>query len=94
VAGRVSYPHGRAPAARVSCGSGQQHPFRAPQRVQRIALEIVSSGVSKSSRCRRANLSGSTMMLCRQSSQCSQARLPSLTSIARWARFQASSLGT
>jgi hypothetical protein len=28
------------------CGSGQQHPFRAPQRVQRIAFEIVSSGVS------------------------------------------------
>ena len=32
--------------ARVSCGSGQQHPLRAPQRVQRIAFEIVSSGVS------------------------------------------------
>jgi hypothetical protein len=28
----------------VLCGSGQQHPFRAPQRVQRIAFEIVSSG--------------------------------------------------
>jgi hypothetical protein len=29
----------------VLCGSGQQHPLRAPQRVQRIAFEIVSSGV-------------------------------------------------
>jgi hypothetical protein len=27
-------------------GSGQQQPFRAPQREQRIAFEIVSSGVS------------------------------------------------
>ena len=27
------------------CGSGQQHPRLAPQRVQRIAFEIVSSGV-------------------------------------------------
>ena len=40
----------RAPAASrgsfqlpplVLCGSGQQHPLRAPQRVQRIAFEIV-----------------------------------------------------
>jgi hypothetical protein len=29
----------------LSCGSGQQHPLRAPQRVQRIAFEIVSSGL-------------------------------------------------
>ena len=36
-------------ARRVSCGSGQQPPFRAPQRVHRIRLEIVSSGVSMSS---------------------------------------------
>jgi hypothetical protein len=34
---------------RLLCGSGQQHPFRAPQRLQRIAFEIVSSGVSMSS---------------------------------------------
>ena len=33
------------PDTRVSCGSGQQHPFRAPQRVHRIAFEMVSSGV-------------------------------------------------
>ena len=32
--------------ARVLCGSGQQYPFRAPRRVQRIAFAIVSSGVS------------------------------------------------
>ena len=31
---------------RVSCGSGQQHPLRAPHRVQRIAFDIVSSDVS------------------------------------------------
>ena len=35
--------------ARVLCGSGQQYPLCAPQRVQRIAFEIVSSGVSMSS---------------------------------------------
>jgi len=33
----------------VLCGSGQQHPLRAPQRVQRIAFEIVRSGVCISS---------------------------------------------
>ena len=55
---------------RVLCGSGQQHPFRAPQRVQRIAFEIVSSGVSMSSRCRWASSCGSIKMLCRQ--PCSQ----------------------
>ena len=41
----------------------------------------------------RASSCGSIMMPCIQSSQCSQARLPSLTSMAGWARFQASSLG-
>jgi hypothetical protein len=51
---------------RALCGSGQQHPFRAPQRVQRIAFEIVSSGVSMSSRCCRASSCGSIMTLCRQ----------------------------
>jgi hypothetical protein len=34
---------------RALCGSGQQHPFLAPQRVQRIAFEIVSGGVRMSS---------------------------------------------
>ena len=29
----------------MSCGFGQQHTFRAPQRVHRIAFEMVSSGV-------------------------------------------------
>jgi hypothetical protein len=77
----------------VLCGSGQQHPFRAPQRVHRIAFEIVSSGVSMSSRWRWASSSGSIMMLCRQPSQYSQARLPNLANIARWACFQASSFG-
>ena len=38
--------------SRILCGSGQQHPLRAPRRVQRIAFEIVSSGVCMSSRCR------------------------------------------
>jgi hypothetical protein len=66
----------------VLCGSGQQHPFLAPQRVQRMALEIVSSGVSMLSRCRWASSCGSIMRLCRQPSQCSQ-RLPSFTSIAK-----------
>ena len=47
------------------CGSGQQYPFRAPQRVQRIAFEIVSSGVSISSRCCRARSWGSIMVLWR-----------------------------
>jgi hypothetical protein len=65
---------GEVPA--VLCGSGQQHPFRAPQRVHRIAFEIVSSGVSISSRCRWASSCGSIMTLCRQPSQCSQARFP------------------
>jgi hypothetical protein len=37
-------------AAGASCGSGQQHPFRAPQRVQSIAFEIVSSGVGDHTR--------------------------------------------
>jgi len=32
--------------ARVLCGSGQQRLFRAPQRVERMAFEIVSSGAS------------------------------------------------
>jgi hypothetical protein len=72
----------RAFSFRVLCGSGQQHSFRAPQSVQRIAFEIASSGVSMSSRCRRASSWGSITMLCRQPSQCSQARLPSLASIA------------
>ncbi len=40
------------------CGSGQQHPFRAPERVQRIAIEIVSSW------CWRARSRSSIMMLC------------------------------
>ena len=44
---------------RVLCGSGQQHPLRAPHRVQRIAFEIVSSGVCMSSRCRCASSCGS-----------------------------------
>jgi hypothetical protein len=72
---------------------GQQHPFRAPQLVQRIAFEIVSSGVSISSRCRWASSCGSIMMPCRQLSQCSQARLPSFATIAKWACFQAPSNG-
>jgi hypothetical protein len=40
-----------------------------------------------------ASSCGSIMTLCRQLSQCSQARLPSLTSIAKWACFGASSIG-
>ena len=40
-----------------------------------------------SSRRVRASSCGSIMTLCRQSSQCSQARLPSLTSMVRWACF-------
>ena len=44
---------------RVSCGSGQQHPFRAPQRLHRIAFEIVGSGVRMSSRWRWASSCGS-----------------------------------
>ena len=88
------FPTDGAPAGhlrvslRVLCGFGQQHPLRAPQRVQRIALEIVSSGVSMSSRCLWASSCGSIMTLCPQTSQCSHARLRSLASIARWARFQ------
>jgi hypothetical protein len=39
-------PAGPHFTARVLCGFGQQHPLRAPQHEQRIAFEIVSSGVS------------------------------------------------